>query len=252
MSSHTRVIASVRRSLLDDFNAAADDSHVFFTPPSKTDDEQFETNIVKKDHQQFEMNCSRIIGKVRKRSFEDNQLNCSTSIRKLSFEDHQLNSSKKVRKISVEDHQLNCSKKVRKISFEDHQAAMKLLNSIERIEKIVMERIKRLNNAPAAKKAEWDRKIRNLMSMRMKYYYAWSAFMRGDLLLVTQAWISQEHVKTKSKAQCIVHFLSFPMDDSSMKNVEVPHIPISVKLSNNDECDRSHSNNWHRIDSTRH
>ncbi|KAK1404106.1 SWI/SNF complex subunit SWI3C [Heracleum sosnowskyi] len=51
-----------------------------------------------------------------------------------------------------------------------------------------------------------------------------------------------EHVKTKSKAQCVVHFLSFPMDDSSMKNVEVPHIPISVKLSNNDECDRSHSN----------
>lgn len=51
-----------------------------------------------------------------------------------------------------------------------------------------------------------------------------------------------EHVKTKSKAQCIIHFLRSPMDDSSMKNVEVPHIPIYVKLSNNDECDRSHSN----------
>ncbi|XP_074371226.1 SWI/SNF complex subunit SWI3C-like [Apium graveolens] len=54
-----------------------------------------------------------------------------------------------------------------------------------------------------------------------------------------------EHVKTKSKAQCIIHFLRFPMDDSSMQNVEVPHIPISVKLSNNEESDRLNLNGHH-------
>lgn len=51
-----------------------------------------------------------------------------------------------------------------------------------------------------------------------------------------------EHVKTKSKAQCILHFLRIPMDDSSMENVDVPHNPSSVKLSNNDERDGSHLN----------
>lgn len=50
-----------------------------------------------------------------------------------------------------------------------------------------------------------------------------------------------EHVGSKSKAQCILHFLRLPMDDSSLENVEVPRTPISLNLSNNDECDRSHS-----------
>ncbi|KAL8110287.1 hypothetical protein AgCh_026128 [Apium graveolens] len=51
-----------------------------------------------------------------------------------------------------------------------------------------------------------------------------------------------ERVKTKSKAQCILHFLRIPMDDSSMEDVDVPHNPSSVKLSNNDERDKSHLN----------
>ena len=50
-----------------------------------------------------------------------------------------------------------------------------------------------------------------------------------------------EHVKTKSKAQCILHFLRMPMDDSSMENVEVPQNPSSV-IFPNDEGDRSHLN----------
>lgn len=51
-----------------------------------------------------------------------------------------------------------------------------------------------------------------------------------------------EHVGTKSKAQCILHFLRLPMDDSSLENVEVPSTPIPLNISKNDECERSHSN----------
>lgn len=51
-----------------------------------------------------------------------------------------------------------------------------------------------------------------------------------------------EHVRTKSKAQCILHFLRLPMDDSSLENVDVPSTAGSLNVSKNDEPGRSHSN----------
>ncbi|KAJ0566690.1 hypothetical protein HanIR_Chr06g0276431 [Helianthus annuus] len=42
----------------------------------------------------------------------------------------------------------------------------RLLNSIEIVEKVVMEELKRLKRTPAAEKAEREKKVRTLMSMR--------------------------------------------------------------------------------------
>ncbi|KAJ0681907.1 hypothetical protein HanPI659440_Chr16g0641421 [Helianthus annuus] len=42
----------------------------------------------------------------------------------------------------------------------------KLLDSIDLVEMVVMEELKRLRRTPAAKKAEWEKKVRTLMSMR--------------------------------------------------------------------------------------
>ncbi|XP_004288146.1 PREDICTED: protein POLYCHOME-like [Fragaria vesca subsp. vesca] len=42
----------------------------------------------------------------------------------------------------------------------------KLLNSIDKVEKVVMEELQRLKRTPSAKKAERERKVRTLMSMR--------------------------------------------------------------------------------------
>ncbi|MFS7995724.1 hypothetical protein Hanom_Chr12g01121301 [Helianthus anomalus] len=42
----------------------------------------------------------------------------------------------------------------------------KLLDSIDLVEKVVMEELNRLRRTPAAKKAEWEKKVRTLMSMR--------------------------------------------------------------------------------------
>ncbi|GFZ09806.1 SWITCH/sucrose nonfermenting 3C [Actinidia rufa] len=50
-----------------------------------------------------------------------------------------------------------------------------------------------------------------------------------------------EHVGTKSKAQCILHFVRLPMEDGPLENVEVSSLSLSSNLSNRDDCGRSHS-----------
>ncbi|GFY85417.1 SWITCH/sucrose nonfermenting 3C [Actinidia rufa] len=50
-----------------------------------------------------------------------------------------------------------------------------------------------------------------------------------------------EHVGTKSKAQCILHFVRLPMEDGPLENVEVPSLSLSSHLLNRDDCGRSHS-----------
>ncbi|XP_039050041.1 SWI/SNF complex subunit SWI3C-like [Hibiscus syriacus] len=51
-----------------------------------------------------------------------------------------------------------------------------------------------------------------------------------------------EHVRTKSKAQCILHFLRLPMDEGQLEDMEVPSTPKSVIVSNGDGSGRLLSN----------
>lgn len=39
-----------------------------------------------------------------------------------------------------------------------------------------------------------------------------------------------EYVGTKSKAQCILHFLRLPMDNGLLENIELPHMPTSSEV----------------------
>ncbi|KAA8538424.1 hypothetical protein F0562_028030 [Nyssa sinensis] len=50
-----------------------------------------------------------------------------------------------------------------------------------------------------------------------------------------------EHVGTKSKAQCILHFIRLPMEDSPLENIEVPTLSISSNLSDTEDIGRLHS-----------
>uniref|UniRef100_A0A5B7A1I3 Putative SWI/SNF complex subunit SWI3C isoform X1 n=1 Tax=Davidia involucrata TaxID=16924 RepID=A0A5B7A1I3_DAVIN len=50
-----------------------------------------------------------------------------------------------------------------------------------------------------------------------------------------------EHVGTKSKAQCILHFIRLPMEDGPLENIEVPSMPISSNLSNREDPAGLHS-----------
>lgn len=51
-----------------------------------------------------------------------------------------------------------------------------------------------------------------------------------------------EHVGTKSKAQCILHFVRLPMEDGLLENIEVPNMPISSNLLDNSSHGRSYMN----------
>ncbi|KAM7255759.1 hypothetical protein ACFE04_011500 [Oxalis oulophora] len=51
-----------------------------------------------------------------------------------------------------------------------------------------------------------------------------------------------EHVGSKSKAQCITHFLRLPIEDSLLDKVEVPSISRATNLPNGDDHGRVHSN----------
>lgn len=51
-----------------------------------------------------------------------------------------------------------------------------------------------------------------------------------------------EHVGTKSKAQCILHFLRLPVEDGLLENIEVPNMSMSSNMSNGDAHGRKHSN----------
>lgn len=49
-----------------------------------------------------------------------------------------------------------------------------------------------------------------------------------------------EHVGTKSKAQCILHFLRLPMEDGLLENIDVPSMSKSPNASNRDDNRRPH------------
>ncbi|XP_058786931.1 SWI/SNF complex subunit SWI3C isoform X1 [Vicia villosa] len=49
-----------------------------------------------------------------------------------------------------------------------------------------------------------------------------------------------EHVGTKSKAQCILHFLRLPMEDGKLENINVPSMSLSSSAMNKDDSGRSH------------
>ncbi|XP_038698544.1 SWI/SNF complex subunit SWI3C-like isoform X2 [Tripterygium wilfordii] len=51
-----------------------------------------------------------------------------------------------------------------------------------------------------------------------------------------------EHVGTKSKSQCILHFLRLPMEDGKLENIEVPSTSKSSNVSNRDDRGSLHSN----------
>ncbi|KAJ7959161.1 SWI/SNF complex subunit SWI3C [Quillaja saponaria] len=51
-----------------------------------------------------------------------------------------------------------------------------------------------------------------------------------------------DHVGTKSKAQCILHFLRLPMEDGKLENINVPSMSSSSNLSKRDDRGRLHSN----------
>jgi SWI/SNF related-matrix-associated actin-dependent regulator of chromatin subfamily C len=42
-----------------------------------------------------------------------------------------------------------------------------------------------------------------------------------------------EHVGTKSKAQCIHHYLCIPVEDSWLANIKVPEAPTPSRMENN-------------------
>ncbi|GMN45550.1 hypothetical protein TIFTF001_014748 [Ficus carica] len=50
-----------------------------------------------------------------------------------------------------------------------------------------------------------------------------------------------EHVGTKSKAQCILHFLRLPVEDGLLENIDVPGMSVSSNQSNGDVHGRSHA-----------
>lgn len=50
-----------------------------------------------------------------------------------------------------------------------------------------------------------------------------------------------EHVSTKSKAQCILHFVRLPMEDGILENVEVPNTSRTSNSSSRDDRGGLHS-----------
>ncbi|GLU00977.1 hypothetical protein SLE2022_183070 [Rubroshorea leprosula] len=50
-----------------------------------------------------------------------------------------------------------------------------------------------------------------------------------------------EYVGTKSKSQCILHFLRLPMENGILENIEVPNMSKSFNLPNGDDNGRPHS-----------
>lgn len=47
-----------------------------------------------------------------------------------------------------------------------------------------------------------------------------------------------EHVGTKSKAQCILHFVRLPMEDGLLESIEVPNLSKPSNPSIRDDCRR--------------
>ncbi|KAJ6381003.1 hypothetical protein OIU77_029827 [Salix suchowensis] len=59
----------------------------------------------------------------------------------------------------------------------------KLLNSIDTVEKVVMEELRKLKRTPSAKKAEREKRVRTLMSMR-ESCTCWQMVLKFSILLV--------------------------------------------------------------------
>ncbi|KAJ4967472.1 hypothetical protein NE237_019321 [Protea cynaroides] len=51
-----------------------------------------------------------------------------------------------------------------------------------------------------------------------------------------------EHVGTKSKAQCIFHFICLPMEDGLLENIKVPSKSISINVSSSGDDGEQYSN----------
>lgn len=49
-----------------------------------------------------------------------------------------------------------------------------------------------------------------------------------------------EHVGTKSKAQCILHFLRLPVEDGKLENINVSSISLSSNMNNQEGNGRLH------------
>lgn len=49
-----------------------------------------------------------------------------------------------------------------------------------------------------------------------------------------------EHVGTKSKAQCILHFIRLPMEEGPLGNIDVPRRSLSSSLLNRDDSGQPH------------
>ncbi|KAK1398979.1 hypothetical protein POM88_008842 [Heracleum sosnowskyi] len=149
-------VGKVRRTLLRDFDDVADDvqqdSHVFVTPSIAISPKVRRTVLddvadnIQQDSHVFVTPSIVISPKVRRTLLDD-------------LDDV-------ADDIQQDSHVFVTPSMVISPKVRINPAAMKLLNSIERIQKIVSERIRRLRNNPSAKKAEWDRKMRILMSMR--------------------------------------------------------------------------------------
>lgn len=60
--------------------------------------------------------------------------------------------------------------------------------------------------------------------------------------LYKENWIQiAEHVGSKSKAQCILHFVRLPLDGAQLENIEVPSTSSSLNSCTREEYERSHS-----------
>ncbi|KAG7024741.1 SWI/SNF complex subunit SWI3C [Cucurbita argyrosperma subsp. argyrosperma] len=51
-----------------------------------------------------------------------------------------------------------------------------------------------------------------------------------------------EHVGSKSKAQCIIHFLRLSVEDGLLENIDVPGVSLSSNSSHGEDNEKSHSN----------
>lgn len=51
-----------------------------------------------------------------------------------------------------------------------------------------------------------------------------------------------EHVGSKSKAQCIIHFLRLSVEDGLLENVDVPGVSLSSNASHGGDSEKSRSN----------
>lgn len=59
-----------------------------------------------------------------------------------------------------------------------------------------------------------------------------------------------EYVGTKTKAQCILHFLRLPMEDGLLENIEVSGANTSSNLSNGGDHKSSYSTSNGNVDGT--